>query len=816
MTKKSKNPAGAPEALTAEQVVRQCDPKELGFSTTAEAEPLVGVVGQARAMGALEFGARMDGDGFNVYVMGETGSRRHEVVKEFLQEESRTRAQPPDWCYLNNFLDPQKPKGIALPAGRGIGLKRDMTQLVDELEASIPAAFESENYRNRLAEIENEFNARNQKVMEALQAEAEKESLGVLPTPHGFAIAPIREGQIIPEEEFLKLPKAKRERTQKAIAELSEKFRQYFENLPNWHKERRQRVKELDNNVTLLAVGSLIAELRERYADCEGVIDYLDAVQQNVIDHAQDFIQGEAPQGMLALGMQPDRSSRFGRYEVNVLVNNESTEGGPVVYESNPSYQNLVGRIEHASQFGTLTTDFTMIRPGALHTSNGGYLIIDVEKILRQPFAWDGLKRAIQDGEIRIESLGQALSLVSTQGLEPDPAPLNVKVVLIGDRLLYYLLCELDPDFPQFFKVAADFEDRIPRTPENLQIYGRMLATMVQHKSLRPFSAAGIARVIDESSRWVGDTEKLSAKMRTVMDLLSEASYRAGQRQGELVEVEDIEQAGEQRRFRLGRVRSDIHEAIQRDLIRIRTEGEAVGQVNGLSVLQLGDFMFGQPSRITATTRLGSGEVIDIEREAKLGGKIHSKGVMILSSYLGSRYTTDIPLSLSANLVFEQSYGRVEGDSASVAELAALLSSIADVPVRQSLAVTGSVDQKGMVQAVGGVNEKIEGFFDVCNERKLTGEQGVLIPADNVQHLMLRRDVADAIAKRRFSVYPLRHVDEAITLLTGIEAGERDDEDTFPEESVNGRVEQILLQLAVQRKSFSAARVTVQTEDEES
>jgi hypothetical protein len=526
-----------PNSLTAEEVVVRCDPRELGFLTTAEAEPLVGVVGQSRAMEALEFGARLDNDGFNIYVMGETGGERRKVVRRFLEKESSTKSQPSDWCYLNNFADSQKPKGIALPPGRGLGLKRDMSQLVDDLKASVPAAFESENYRNRLEEIEDEFNQRNQKIMTALQAEAESEKLGVLSTPHGFAIAPVRDGRIIPEEEFLKLPDAERERSKQAIAKLSKKFEQYFENLPSWHKERRQRIKELDNNVTLLAVGSLLAELRERYGDCDGVVDYLDTIQQDVIDHAQDFIHDESQPSVIPFGMDVDADSRFRRYEVNLLVNNESTEGGPVVYESNPSYQNLVGRIEHASQFGTLTTDFTMIRPGALHAANGGYLIVDVEKVLRQPFAWDGLKRAIMDGEIRIESLGQALSLISTRGLEPDPMPLNVKLVLIGDRFLYYLLCELDPDFQQFFKVAADFEDRIPRTSENVAVYGRMLATMVQEQSLHPFSAAAIARVIDQGSRWVGDTQKLSAKTRTVMDLLIEANYWAGQRQSNIVDV---------------------------------------------------------------------------------------------------------------------------------------------------------------------------------------------------------------------------------------------------------------------------------------
>ena len=805
MTKKNQKIDGAPLSLTASQILRRCEPADLGFATTADVEPMTGILGQSRALQALEFGSRAHGNGFNIYVLGRQGSHRHQVVSEFLQQESRNKPQPVDWCYVNNFSDAHKPKGFGLPPGLGAQLKHDMNQLIDDLQASIPAAFESENYRNRLAEIEEEFNEQNKRAQEYVESEAKKEGLGMLPTPHGFAIAPIRDDRPLAQEEFMKLPEEERERTQKAIERISAKLAEYFEKLPNMHKHRRRRIKELDNNVTMFAVGSLIADLRDRYKENPEIVGHLDAVQQDVLDNVQDFMATEKTPEIMLPGMRPDRKNRFERYHVNILVNNESTDGGPVIYESHPTYQNLLGRVEHASQFGALITDFTMIRPGALHSANGGYLILDAEKVLMQPYAWDGLKRAIQDGEIRIESLGQMLSLVSTQGLEPDAMSLNVKIVLIGERFLYYLLCALDPDFSQLFKVAADFEDRIPRTSDNIQLYGRMLSSIVERKSLRHFGAAAIARIIDESSRWVGDTEKLSAGMQIVTDLMCEADYCAGQRNAELVEVQDIENAIGQRIFRHDRIRSELQEAIQRNTIHVSTDGTAVGQVNGLSVLQLGEFMFGQPSRITATARIGSGKVVDIEREVELGGAIHSKGVLILTSYLSSRYTTDVPLCLSASLVFEQSYGQVEGDSASVAELVALLSAISGIPVLQSLAVTGSVDQKGVVQAIGGANQKIEGFFDVCKARGLSGEQGVLIPADNVQHLMLRPDVAQAVAEQSFKVYPLTCVDQAITLLTGREAGERDADGRFPAESFNGQVDQALRNLAHLRKDFAAS-----------
>jgi lon-related putative ATP-dependent protease len=793
-----------PAPLTAEQVAMRCTQAELGFTTTTELEPLPGILGQSRALQALKFGSRMDGDGFNIYVLGNPGSHRHQLVSHFLQQETKDKAQPFDWCYVNNFSDPVKPRGIALPAGAGTSFKHDMTQLLEDLQASIPAAFESESYRNRLAEIEEEFSERVRKAQEEGQAEAEEAGLGLLPTPSGFGIAPVRDGRPLPEKEFMELPEEERKRAQEAIERISERMTEVFRNMPKLNKERRQRIKELDNNVTMFAVGSLLEDLRKRYSDNPAVIAHLDAVQQDVLDNTEDFSAGESGPQFNLPGMQADKQDRFRRYEVNLLIDNAATEGAPVIYENHPTYQNLIGHVEHTSQFGALVTDFNMIRPGALHRANGGYLILDVDKVLMQPYAWDGLKRAIQDKEIRIESIGQLLSLVSTQGLEPDAMPLDIKIVLIGNRLLYYLLCELDPDFPQFFKVAADFEDRIARSPENLQLYARMLASVAKDKALRPFDVNAIARVIDEGSRWASDQAKLTTKMRMLTDLMCEADFCAGERESPTVDSSDVEAAIAQRISRHDRIRSELYEAIERNTIHVSTEGTAIGQVNGLSVLQLSDYMFGQPSRITATARMGAGKVIDIEREVELGGAIHSKGVMILSAYLGARYTSDVPLSLTASLVFEQSYGAVDGDSASVAELVALLSAIAAIPVHQSMAITGSMDQHGRVQAIGGVNQKIEGFFDVCSARGLSGKQGVLIPADNVQHLMLRSDVAAAIADGRFRVYPLNHVDQAIALLTGSDVGEADADGRFPKDSVNGRVAAALQQYASKRKDFAA------------
>ena len=795
--------AGLPPPLTADAVVQRCDPAELGFATTADVAADLQRVGQERALSALEFGARIPHEGFNLYVLGNPGTNRHEVTLEILHREARRKKPATDWCYVNNFSDPQKPRGLALPAGVGLKLKLDVERLIEDLRASIPSAFESENYRNRRAEIDQALEDRNRQAMEAIQKEAEQSNLGLLPTPHGFALAPIRDGAVLGEKDFDKLPAEEQQRIEKDIERLTDRLREHFEDVPNWHKEKREQIRALDANVTNMAVGALISSLREGYKDLPAVVEFLDALKADVIEMAQQFRVSE-DQDNLPPGMRIDTSHLFRRYEVNVLVSAENTDEAAVVYESNPTHQNLVGHIEHTQQFGNLVTDFTMIRAGALHRASSGYLVLDADKVLMQPFAWDALKRALKNREVRIESVAQLLSLMSAETLEPDPMPLNVKVALVGNRLLYYLLCQLDPDFPQLFKVAADFEDRIPRSAENVPLYGRMLATIVQRKGLLPFSAAAIARVIEESSRNAGDTAKLSAGVERIADLLSEADFLARERRADAADKQDVDLAVQRRTQRLDRLRTETLEAIERNMIHVRTTGERAGQVNGLSVIQLGEFAFGQPARITATVRLGEGRVIDIERESELGGSIHSKGVLILSSLLGARYCRELPLSLSASLVFEQSYGGVDGDSASVAEFVALVSAIAGIPVKQSLAVTGSIDQHGRVQAIGGVNQKIEGFFDVCNARELTGSQGVLIPADNVQHLMLRADVVRAITAGRFQVYPLEHIDQAISLLTGCDAGERDEAGAFPVNSVNRGVENALRSMADQRRKFSA------------
>jgi predicted ATP-dependent protease len=662
-----------------------------------------------------------------------------------------------------------------------------MAKLVDYLRSAIPGLFESDEYRAKAEAIQHAFSQREEAALKALGDEAESQKIFLLRTPSGFTFVPTRDGEVIPPDDFNKLPDDEKQRIGTAISGLQDKLGKILEVLPRWRKERAEQLKQLNQDNTLLTVKHALDDIRARFADVPAVLAHLDVVQQDMVEHVDDFKNPDETTQMGG-GLAFVTHETFHRYQVNVLVTQKAGSGAPVVTEDNPTYGNLMGRIEHLQQFGALVTDFTLIQAGALHRANGGYLLLDVRKLLMQPFAWESLKRAMQSREIRLESLAQMYSLVSTVSLEPEPIPLHVKVVLFGDRLFYYLLQEYDPDFGELFKVSADFEDRIERNPDTHMLYARMVATLTRKDKLLPFDRSAVARVIDFSSRMVEDAHRLSTHIRRVADLMREADYWARQSGHGAVAATHVQQAMDAQIRRHDRVRSELNEAILRGIILIDTQGAVQGQVNGLSVLDLGDFAFGQPSRITAITRLGEGEVLNIEREVKLSGALHSKGVLILSSFLGGRYARNQPLSLSASLVFEQSYGHIDGDSASLAETCALLSDLAQAPIRQSLAVTGSINQLGQVQAIGGVNEKIEGFFDICVARGLSGEQGVLIPASNVQHLMLRHDVVDAVAAGRFHVWAVESVDQAITLLTGIPAGEPDAQGEYPSGSVNQRV----------------------------
>jgi lon-related putative ATP-dependent protease len=794
--------------LNPKDLYRSCDPNQFTFETTADLEDLTEIIGQARAVEAIHFGTSIQQEGYNLFAIGSPETAKQAVIRQFLKGKAVTEPTPSDWCYVNNFSQPHKPHALRLPPGQGIILRRDVEQLVEELRTTIPAVFESENYRTRKQVIEEEFKERQDKAFKELEQQAKERGIALLQTPLGLAFAPMRKDRVLNPEEFQRLPESERKRIESEVAALQEQLQDIIRKIPQWEREIREKIKALNREMVIFAVGHLIDELRKKYTALPEVVNYLNALQQDIINNAEDFLR--RPEEMSTFINIPESrfltgASAFRRYQVNVIVDHSTTQGAPVVYEDYPTYQNLVGRIEHISQLGTLVTDFNLIKPGALHRANGGYLMLDAHKVLTQPFAWEGLKRVLRARKIHMASLGQMLDLVSTLSLEPEPIPLNVKVVLLGDQLLYYLLCQFDPEFNELFKVVVDFEERMDRTLENNLLYARLIGTLARKEGLRPLERGAVARVIEHSARIVGDAEKLSTHIRRITDLLREANYWAEAAGHTIVNAIDVQRAIDAQIRRVDRIRERIQEEIQRGTILIDTEGEKIGQINGLSVIDLGQFAFGRPSRITARVRLGKGEVIDIEREVELGGPIHSKGVLILSSFLSTRYAVDKPLSLSASLVFEQSYNGVEGDSASSAELYVLLSALAEVPIRQSLAVTGSVNQHGQVQAIGGVNEKIEGFFDICKARGLTGKQGVLIPASNVKHLMLRQDVVEAAAAGKFHIYPIETVDEGIEILTGIPAGERDETGNFPEGSINQRVEARLIALAEKRMALAAS-----------
>ena len=792
--------------LSANALYTRCDAAALGFDSTAELEDLVEIPGQDRALEAIRFATEIDVDGHNVYVLGPPGSGRHVFVRRFLEQKAAQRPVPQDWCYVYNFDDPRQPRALALPPGRSKELRIDVEQVIADAQTALPAAFESEDFQSQRESITEEFKDAQEQAFKEVEEEAKAQDIGVIQTPTGIAFVPVRKGEALGTEEFKKLPEKEQQKFHDDIALLTKRLQQVMRSTPKRAREMRQKVRKLERDVASMAVTGLLDELLQKYQDVPAVVEHLGHMQNDIVENVRLFLRPadgpEAPAPIQQV-MESKESAAMRRYSINVLVDRSEEQGAPVVVADKPSFADLIGRIEHESEFGSLVTNFSLIRAGALHRANGGFLVLDVEKLLTYPQAWDGLKRVLKSRELRIRSLADDIGLISTVSLEPEPIPADIKVVMVGQRIYYYLLEQYDPEFSELFKVAADFEDQLTRDANNQLGVVRWLATTIRREGLRHMNSSGAARLLEESARQVGDSERLSTDIRRASDLLREAHYWAGRRGSELIGAEEVQLAIDSRIRRGSRVRDRMQEELLRETFVVETEGERTGQVNGLAVLQLGEVAFGRPQRITATVTLGSGEVIDIEREVKLGGPLHSKGVLILSGFLSSYYLTDRPLSLSASLVFEQSYGGVDGDSASAAELCALASALARVPLKQSLSITGSVDQHGRIQAIGGVNEKIEGFFDLCQRRGLSGEQGVLIPQANVKHLMLRSDVIAAVEAGRFQVYPVSHVDQALTLLTGLPAGERDDQGEFPEGSLNRRICERLAELADQRRSFS-------------
>ena len=771
--------------LQVNDLYQHCDPDNWQFNTTADLETLPTIIGQDRALSAIDFGVNIDAEGYNLFIMGPAGVGKYTMIKRFLDEHSRHKPRAKDWAYLNNFADPQKPWAVSLPAGQGNQLRHDIETIIAHLETELPQAFDDEYYRGRMRSLEEAARKHRVRLFGTLQAEADRKGVVLLRMQDGsYAFAAQREGQAMTSEEFEQLPAHEQEKTEDAIADLHEELQHTLLELREWERDNFRKLQALNDEVALEVISKHINKIKHAYPSSTKLQLYFEAMLKDIRDNVDAFVKQEAS----ATEEASSEDNLLKRYQINLVVDNAQTQGAPVIYENLPHHQTLLGCVENMAMMGALVTDFSLIKAGAVHRANGGYLIVDAEQLLMQPFGWEGLKRALKSREVRFDALERIYSLVATVSLEPEPIPLDLKVVLLGDRHLYYLLYELDPEFAGLFKIVADFEEHMPRSVDNDLLFARMMASTIDKENLLHMERAAVARVIEHSARSIEENSKFSLHLGDMTDLLREASYLAKQTQSKLVARDHVQAAINMREQRLDRLRAQIYSQIERQVIDIDVQGNQVGQVNALSVLSIGGFSFAQPSRVTASARFGDDNIIDIEREVELGGDIHSKGVLILSGYLGKTYAADAPLSMSASIVFEQSYGEVDGDSASVAELCALLSSVAGVSLKQSFAITGSMNQHGHVQAIGGVNEKIEGFFDICKMHGLNGKQGVIIPASNAQHLMLRQEVIDAVSKDEFHIHAIHHVNDALSLLSGLEAGERDEQGEFTANSFNAAV----------------------------
>jgi lon-related putative ATP-dependent protease len=753
-------------ALAPEALRHRADPSQLAFETTEDVEPLVGTIGQPRALDAIDFGLEIETVGYNVFVAGQPGSGRTSTVRDYLQRFSARRPPAADWVYVHSFRDADRPNAITLPAGRGSELQRDMDEFVRAAKREVGRAFESEHYDRRQREVLTGVQRRRDALVEELKTFAADRSFALELTPAGVATSPLVAGKPITREDFAGLPAAEQERVTKASEQIQEETVGFLRRLHQLEKEAQDEIRRLEREVAGFATERLFHELREKYTESGEVLAYLDQVEADVLEHVDDLREqedGGLPVVLSALRRPADLT----RYRVNVLVDNGGEQGAPVVVETNPTYYNLAGRIEYRAAFGSMVTDFSELKAGALHRANGGFLLLDALPLLQHPFSWDALKRALRDRQVRIENLGQEYSSAPAATLRPEAIPLDVKVVLIGSPLIYHLLYALDEDFRELFKVKADFAPDMEWSDEHFESYAAFVSRWVREAGLRHFDREAVARLIEHGARLREDQRRLSTRFLDISDIVSEASFWAGKAGHEIVTGENVQTAIAKREYRSNLLEERIGELIRDGTIRIDTEGKAVGQINGLSILSLGDYEFGKPSRVTARSSLGRGRVLSIEREIELSGPIHSKGFLILSGYLAGRYAQEAPLALGATITFEQSYDEVEGDSASSTELYALLSELSGLPLEQGIAVTGSVDQHGDVQAVGGVTRKVEGFYVTCKAKGLTGEQGVIVPATNVHNLMLQEEVVESVRAGRFRVWAVRTIDEGLELLTG-------------------------------------------------
>jgi lon-related putative ATP-dependent protease len=772
--------------LDPEELYTSCDTGTMGFELTSEIKPVIGTIGQGRAMGAIDFGLSFESRGFNIFVLGESGTGKLTSIKNKIRALAENEPVPPDWCYVYNFRDPDVPQAISMPPGKSVEFQRDMAELVSVLRVEIPRIFESKEYEKQKSKIVEEFQKRQKSLFNGLEEEAKAQGYSIRKTVSGLLIVPVKQsGDPLTEDEFEALDAGHKKKIEEMGKHLQEKLDDVVRTVRAEEKKIKERLQQLERDAALSPVGHYIDELKGKYSDRPKITAFLDDVQEDMLKNVEDFKSGEEAAPALPF-MRPQKTEpTFTKYAVNVVVNNSGLTGAPCVFESNPTYYNLFGRLEHKFQYGMAVTDFSMIKSGSFHKANGGYIVMDALDLLRNIFSYDALKRAIRNREVRIEDVWEQYRLISTTTLKPEAVPLDVKVILIGNPYLYYLLYNLDEEYREIFKVKADFDSTMDRNEESMRKYFEFIASKCSEEGLTPFDRTGVAKVIEHSTRLAGHRGKLSSKFSDISDLLREAHYWAGKDGKEVVSETHVERAVTEKIYRNNRIEERLQELMQEDTLIVETSGRRVGQVNGLAVLSLGDYSFGKPSRITARTFVGKAGVVNIEREIKMSGRIHEKAILIISNYLGSKYAVKKPLSLSASITFEQLYDMVEGDSATCAELYALLSSLGSVPIRQDVAVTGSMDQNGDVQPIGDVNEKIEGFFDLCSLRELDGSHGVIIPARNVRNLMLKKSVVDAVRDGKFSIYAIDRMEEGVEVLTGMAAGEMAGDGSYPEGTLN-------------------------------
>ncbi len=790
--------------LSYEKARKKCKVNTLDCSTTAELEPLQQIIGQDRAVKALHFGLKMKDGGFNIYVSGQSGHGRKTAIISFLQEKAKEMPVPPDWCYVNNFKDPNQPNVLKLPAGKGKTFRDDMDKFTEEVKKELQKAFESEDYAQKRASTVKKYEDEKTGLWEEINHKANEAGFILQRSTIGIAIIPVINGQPIPEEQFSALPPKIREQIKTRREALQEDFRSAFRQFRDADKSAEEAIERFNKEVATFAMEHLLEALLDKYGEIDEVKGFLDSVKGDILDNLATILTAGQPQQQPALPflMPNTANDPTSSYKVNLFIDNSELKGAPVIIERSPTQPHLFGIVQKEARFGALITDYTMIRAGSAHKANGGFLVIPVEDLLMDAVAWDSLKKTITSRKLSVEDIAQRLGYVATKTLTPEPVPFDAKVILVGSPDLYYALYQYDRDFREIFKVKADFDTSMERNEENVKVYASFMCTLCTKEKIKHLDSSGIASIVEYSSRLAEDQDKLSTWFAQVSDIIKEAAYYADEDGSKYTTAKHVEKALEEKVYRSNLIEQKMEKMIEEGTILVDTEGEKVGQINGLSVLGLGDFAFGKPSRITVSVGVGKKGIIDIEREAQMGGPIHTKGVQILSGFLSDRYAKESPLSITSRLVFEQSYSGVEGDSASSTELYGLLSALSGKPIKQHFAVTGSVNQKGEVQAIGGVNEKLEGYFQLCKKRGLDGEHGAVIPASNVKHLMLKQEVVDAIKTGKFHIYPVSTIDEGIEVLTGVPAGKLGKNGKYPEGTINHLVQDRLADMAAKVKGY--------------